>query len=1011
MYLNCHTYYSLRYGTFSELELLQLAQQNHITRVVLTDINTTSANLNFVRKAPAYGVTPILGIDFRNGVDPCFVGIAKNNAGYEELNHFLSAHLHTSEAIPDSAPYFKNAFVVYPFEKAVQQKRTVLASHEFVGIALKDLRRLPFSKLQFPKNKLVVLQSVTFRNKRDFNIHRLLRAIDTNVLLSKLSPKEQADPEAKMYPVQNLADAFSEYSFILENTAQLLAACHIHFDFSKNRKPQNLQAFNATKEADAIFLEELCKEGILYRYPNAKTEIYTRLEKELELIKKMGFVSYFLISWDIAAEARRRNFFYVGRGSGANSIVAYLLRITDVDPIDLDLYFERFINLYRANPPDFDIDFSWKDRDAMTQYIFERFEHVALLGTYVTFKERGVIRELGKVFGLPKSEIDFLCEGRYHRTQLDEMSKLVLKYVQWLKGMPNYLSIHAGGILISEKPLHYFSATHLPPKGYPTTQFDMVIAEDVGLFKFDVLGQRGLAKIRETLEILAENRPEEMTKFDIHDIKRFKEDPIINDLIKTAQCMGCFYVESPAMRMLLKKLEVDNYLGLVAASSIIRPGVAKSGMMREYILRHRTPKRAQEKAHPVMLNIMPDTYGVMVYQEDVIKVAHYFADLTLGEADVLRRGMSGKFRSRSEFQKVKTRFITNCRKKKYTDTLIFEIWNQIASFAGYAFAKGHSASYAVESYQSLFLRAYYPLEYMVAVLNNGGGFYRSEFYIHDARMLGATIHAPCINRSLVVNTITGKEIYLGFMYLKDLETRVMDNILNERKAKGPFTSLENFLDRVTISIEQVSILIRIDAFRFTKINKHKLLWKVHLLLSRNTPIEHPKLFPAKQQHFKIPKLHTTIMEFAFEQLELLGFSLYSPFSLLKEPLKNTNSSKDLDQYRGKYIDLYGYLITVKNTTTHHGKRMHFATLLDQQGEVFDTVLFPPVAAKYFFRGKGIYRFYGKVVSEFGFLSIEVVKMQKQDYIQDPRYADARLSQNPSRQRNTIAKVAPLKAEE
>ena len=991
MYLNCHTYYSLRFGTFSEVELLQLAKQNHVTQLVLTDINNTSAGLNFVRKAPEFGIKPILGIDFRNGVLPCFIGIAQNNEGYLELNDFLSHHLHDGSKIPDRAPAFKNAFVVYPFEQVLLNELDLFQEHEFVGISIKDLRRLPFSKLATLTHKLVVQQPVTFRNKQDFNAHRLLRAIDNNVLLSKLPKEEEAHEEEKMYPVQNLAAAFSEFPFILENTEKLLNKCSIHFDFSKDRKPQNLKTFLGSVEEDEQLLDQLCAEGLPYRYEEVNDSIKNRLNKELELIKKMGFVSYFLINWEIVSEARRRGFFYVGRGSGANSIVAYLLRITDVDPMELDLYFERFINLYRANPPDFDIDFSWKDRPAMTKYIFERFEHVALLGTYVTFKERGVIRELGKVFGLPPQDIDFLLAGRYRLEQLDHVSKLVLKYGSLLKGKPNYLSIHAGGILISDKPLHWFSATHLPPKGFPTTQYDMVIAEDVGLYKFDILGQRGLGKIKEALEIVAYNQPEKYADIDIHDIKGFKKDPVINNLIKTAQCMGCFYVESPAMRMLLKKLQVDNYLGLVAASSIIRPGVAKSGMMREYILRHRNKGRTEEKAHPVMLEIMPDTYGVMVYQEDVIKVAHHFAGLDLGEADVLRRGMSGKFRSREEFQKVQDKFISNCRKKGYPESLISEIWNQVASFAGYAFAKGHSASYAVESYQSLFLRAYFPLEYMVAVLNNGGGFYHSEFYVHDARMMGATIHPPCVNKSMAVNRIYGKHIYLGMMYLRDLESRVMERILKERMLRGSFSSLEDFLDRVFIRMEQLSILIRIDAFRFTGINKHELLWKAHLMLSKNDRLEHPKLFPPRHQKFQMPQLNTTALETAFEQWELLGFCLCSPFELLEETPKNSNGQKDLERHLNKYIDIYGYLVTVKNTSTHHGKRMHFATLVDQHGEVFDTVLFPPVAAKYYFRGKGIYRFYGKVVEEFGFLSIEVIKMKKENYVQDPRYADMRMS--------------------
>ena len=966
---------------------MKLAEQNDVTQLALTDINNTSAGLNFVRKAAEFGIKAILGIDFRNGVSPCFIGIAKNNEGYLELNDFLSEHLHQEKKIPDLAPKFKNCYIIYPFDIVLQNEMTHFEAHEYIGVSIADLRRLRFSRLIEYKDKLLVQQPVTFRNKRDFNAHRLLRAIGNNTLLSKLSTTEQASETEKMFPMQNLLNVFSEYPFILENTAQLMKSCTIHFDFSEGRKPQNLKNYLANEAADIQLLEKLCQEGLPYRYPKITEAVEKRLDKELSLIIKMGFVSYFLINWDIVSYARKQKFFYVGRGSGANSIVAYLLRITDVDPMELDLYFERFINLYRTNPPDFDIDFSHRDRPIMTKYIFERFENVALLGTYVTFKWRGMVRELGKVFGLPKDEIDNLCAGNFQASRLDGISSLVVKYTQLLEGMPNYLSIHAGGILISERPLHWFSATHLPPKGYPTTQYDMVIAEDVGLYKFDILGQRGLAKIKEAITILEQTRPEEFAQWDIHDIKRFKEDPKINGLIKTAQCMGCFYVESPAMRMLLKKLEVDTYLGLVAASSIIRPGVSKSGMMREYILRHRNPGRTEEKAHPVMLDIMPETYGVMVYQEDVIKVAHHFAGLDLGEADVLRRGMSGKFRSREEFKRVEQKFIDNCRKKGYDDTLIFEVWNQVASFAGYAFAKGHSASYAVESYQTLFLRAYFPLEYMVAVLNNGGGFYRAEFYIHEARMLGAKIHAPCINKSDAANRIYGKQLYLGFMYLKELEARVIERILKERNQNGVFISLEDFLDRVLIAIEQVSILIRINAFRFIGTNKHELLWKAHLFLNKNIKIDHPKLFKPKQQRFKIPKLHTTDLEMAFTQLELLGFCLCSPFELLVERPKNTNGSKDLQRYLNLRIDIYGYIVTVKNTSTHTGKQMHFATLVDQQGEVFDTVLFPPVAAKYRFRGRGIYRFYGKVVSEFGFLSIEVIKMRKEDYIADPRYAD------------------------
>jgi DNA polymerase-3 subunit alpha len=349
----------------------------------------------------------------------------------------------------------------------------------------------------------------------------------------------------------------------------------------------------------------------------------------------MNFASYFLINWDIVRYAQSKDYYYVGRGSGANSMVAYLLRITDVDPIDLDLYFERFINPYRSNPPDFDIDFSWTDRDDMTRYIFDRFgtQRTALLGAYNTFQHDAVIRELGKVFGLPPGEIDKLQMASKY-PDIDDLGKMVLRYSDLIKGFPSHLSVHSSGIIISEEPITTYTATIMPPKGYPTTQFSMLEAEDIGLYKFDILSQRGLAKIKDALTLVKENKNVDL---DVHNMQEYKDDERIKELLREGKAIGCFYVESPAMRMLLTKLKADDYLRLVAASSIIRPGVARSGMMREYIVRHRDPNKRKD-INPLLLALMPDTYGVMVYQEDVIKVAHYFAGLSLAEADVLRRG-------------------------------------------------------------------------------------------------------------------------------------------------------------------------------------------------------------------------------------------------------------------------------------------------------------------------------------------------------------------------------------
>ncbi len=986
MYLNNHSYYSLRYGTISEIELLEMAQQHECTYFPLTDINNTSACLNFIRKAPSYGIIPIVGIDFRNDAQQCYVCLAKNNQGFLELNQFLSKHLHEEKVFPDQAPSFNHSVVIYPFEKLLTIEKTSFSDNEFIGVGFADINKLHFSKLSEFTDKLVLLHTVTFRGKRDFNTHRLLRAIDTNTLLSKLPVSQQGMPEHKMYTPIIFKEAFKSYPHIIENTEKLLAQCSIEFNFSKDRKNQNLKTVFQSIDADYKKLVSLCKSKLPERYEVITDAIRDRLEKELSLIKQQNFVSFFLINWKIIQYAKSKDYYHVGRGSGANSIVAYLLEITDVDPIELDLYFERFMNLYRASPPDFDIDFSSWDREDVTRFIFEAFgsnDQVALLGAYVSFKHSGAVRELGKVFGLPKHEIDKLSDGKYDDQKLDQLSRLVLKYAKILHGRPNYISIHAAGIIISEQPIHYFSATHLPPKGFSTVQFDMHIAEDVGLYKFDILGQRGLGKIKDAIGIIKENYPDVVLP-NIHNAKPFFEDPNINAMIERAECIGCFYVESPAMRMLLKKLGVRDYLTLVAASSIIRPGVAKSGMMREYILRHKNPER-RKQAHPVLWDIMPDTYGVMVYQEDVIKVAHHYAGLDLGEADVLRRGMSGKYRSREEFQAVKDKFISNCRERGEVDEVIFEVWRQIESFAGYAFAKGHSASYAVESYQSLFLKCYYPLEYMVATINNGGGFYRVETYLHEARINGASIYAPCINSSSIETTIQGKEIYLGFQHLQGLEKRTMLKIM-DAKVSGVFTSLDDFMERTPLSIEQLDILIRIDAFRSLSTDKRSLLWEAHYKCNHSSVNElQRQLFKVNVKDFTLPKFTITDLENAFDQLELLNFTLYDPFILLEE-LPSTNLlSTNLALYLNKIIVIYGYLITVKNTSTSKGERMYFGTFLDQKGEWIDTVHFPPVAKKYPFRGKGIYQITGKVVSEFDFLSIEVIKQKRMSYVSDPRF--------------------------
>ncbi len=983
MYLNCHTYYSLRYGTFSEIELLELAKKNNVTTLALTDINNTSACLNFIRKAKDYNIKPVIGIDFRNGAKQCYVAIAKNNKGFESLNNFLSYYLEHKLELPEIAPKLKSSYFIYPLENVLQNEIKNFANNEFIGVSVEELSKLRFSNVNRFKEKLVVLQTVTIRSKKDFNAHRLLRAIDNNTLLSKLATTEECKPTDKMFSIEYLKEAFAAFPHILENTAQLLSHCNIEFKFGSERQSQNLKFYTHSFKADCELLDKLCKEGLTKRYKKPSPKVIDRLKTEMEIIKSLDFVSFFLINHDIVSYAKSKGYFHVGRGSGANSIVAYIIGITDVDPIELDLYFERFINPFRASPPDFDIDFSWKDRDEVTNYIFRRFKNTALLATYNTFKYKATVRELGKVFGLPKEEIDKLSKGHYNPAHLDNISKLVLQYGRLIEGFPNHLSVHSCGVLILDKSVHYYSATHIPPKGFSTVQFDMIIAEDVGVYKFDILGQRGLAKIKDTLDIIAENSPE-LPPIDITNVEAFKTDQNINNLLKTGGAIGAYYVESPAMRGLMQKLQTQDYLGLVAASSIIRPGVSGSGMKDEYIKRHRNPEKRKD-AHPILMKIMPDTYGVMVYQEDVMKVASQFADLTLTEADVLRRGMSGKFRSRTEFQAVEEKFISNCKKKGFKDDLIFEVWNQIKSFAGYAFAKGHSASYAVESYQSLYLKCYFPIEFMTAVLNNGGGFYSAAHYLHEAKMQGAIICLPCINTSDHPNRLINKTIYLGFGYLKNLESFTIQRILSERQLNGIYLSLNDFIDRINISIEQLTILIRIDAFRFTTKPKTQLLWEAMFKLNANgTKTNQSKLFKVAHKEFILPKLNSNWIENAYDELELLGFPLCGYFKLVKEDMQNGILATQMKNYANREVLIYGNLVCTRFNKTSQGKNMRLSTFVDIQGHYFDAVHFTKVVDQFPIHGLGIYACYGKITNRFDFCSMNVIWSKKIPIRPNPR---------------------------
>jgi len=962
--------------------LVEEAARLGIEALALTDINNSMGMVDFVKACREHGVHPMAGIEYRSGDRFLYTGIARNPNGFRELNDFLTYHNETGLPLPERAPPLEDVWFIYDFHDNPLQGRRRLRDQELIGVRPGEVNKILSSRWNSQLSRLVIRHPVTFLQQKDHALHRHLRAIDHNILLSQLKPRQMAQDSEVLLSPDLLRCAYDDYSGIRRNTEGILKDCWIDFDFTtvKNKK-----TFTGTSQDDKILLEKLAMDGMVYRYGQRNREALKRIRHELEIIHRLGFSSYFLITWDVIRYSMSRGFYHVGRGSGANSIVAYCLRITDVDPIDLDLYFERFINPKRTSPPDFDIDFSWKDRDEVLDYIFKRYgrKHTALIGTISTFRNRSIFREMGKVYGLPKEEIDLLVKEPESALNDNHITRRIYEAGSLLMDFPNLRSIHAGGVLISEEPLTMYTALDMPPKGFLTTQWDMYVAESLGFEKLDILSQRGIGHIKESAEIIQRNRG---IGVDVHRVDEFKKDKKVLKQLRTGETNGCFYIESPAMRGLLTKLQCDSYRTLVAASSIIRPGVAQSGMMREYIHRFHHPGDF-EYLHPIMEEQLKETFGVMVYQEDVIKVCHHFAGLDLADADVLRRAMSGKYRSRKEFDRIAQRFFDNCRNRGYSDKLTHEVWRQISSFAGYSFSKAHSASFAVESFQSLYLKAHFPLEFMTAVINNFGGYYSTWVYFNEARRWGGIIHLPCVNRSEYKTSISGKDIFVGFIHLQNLEQQVAWMIIEEREQDGDYQSLEDFLQRVPIGLEQVIILIRIDALRFTGKSKKALLWDAHLALGnqkKKDPMR--ELFPVQKRKFALPELEQTVLENTYDELEILGFSVSIPaFELLQTSFRGKIFARHMSDHLGKKVRMLGNLVTIKNVRTKRKQWMNFGTFLDSEGEFFDVVNFPDSLRRYPYKGRGIYLLFGEITEEFGFPGMTVEKMAKLPYKPDPRY--------------------------
>ena len=677
------------------------------------------------------------------------------------------------------------------------------------------------------------------------------------------------------------------------------------------------------------------------------------------MIRDKGYADYFLVVDEIVRQAPRT----CGRGSAAASIVSYCLGITHVDPIRHNLLFERFLNPGRHDPPDIDVDFPWDERPAILEWVFKQYghQHAAMVANQNTLATRAALRKIAKVYGLPAAEIgkalnfldrraDFVdlqqdmtvqdwardvCKALNLRNPWPE----ILYWSTQLEGHFRNLGLHPGGVVLVPDEIRRYVPVEISASNLPVIQWEKDQTEEAGLVKIDLLGNRSLAVIRDAIAAVARNtgRVIDYATWDP------LSDPATNELIRRGDTMGCFYVESPATRLLLKKLwagmpparksAADVFEYLVVVSSIIRPA---ANVFADELVRRAHGQRYRS-LHPLLDEVLQETHGIMVYQEDVMKVAVALGGFSVEDGDQLRKVLSKTHKAR-QLRDYRRQFYEGATARGVQQHVIDAIWAMIMSFAGYSFCKPHSASYAQVSFKSAYLRAHYPAEFIAAVVSNQGGYYSAFAYLSEGRRMGLTILPPDINASAWAYTGSGTTVRVGLMQIKGLQEDLAKRIIAKREQHGPYRSLSDFVSRVKLDYAQAKLLIKAGCFDSIagELTRPALLWRVFA----SQAMKSPSSIPIPTEYSAQKKLQ--------HELALFGFPLHChPLDRFTEPLAGTQRilAKDLDQYVGKEVTLIGWLLTEKIVSSKKGEPMEFMTLEDQTG-MYDATVFPTTYRQY-----------------------------------------------------------------
>jgi DNA polymerase-3 subunit alpha len=1042
IHLHNHSEFSILDGAIKVKDLVEAAYENNMPAVALTDHGNVFGAVSFFKEAKAKGIKPILGCEMYVAPKSRFekklrqsetshfhlVLLVKDEKGYKNLCQLITKSYlegfyykpridkellaqHTEGLIGFSACL--KGEIAHSLSRGAEEE-AARAALEYAALfpdgdfyielqdngleKQKEINPLLLQMARKLRLPLVATNDTHYLHRDDAESHDILLCIQTNKKVNDQDRIRFGTDEFYFKSAAEMIDVFKGVPEAIQNTAKIAAKCNFDFPESGYFLPQFKIPEGASLEQ---YFDQVSKEGFENRveflrqkeekkqlsYPLSEYE--ERLEKEVKLIKEMGFEGYFLIVWDLIQKAKAENIpVGPGRGSAAGSLLAYCLGITDIDPIEYDLLFERFLNPERISLPDIDIDFCGRRREEVLDYVTKKYgqENVCQIITFGTMAARQAVRDAGRALEVPLPEVDRIAkmippfgpeasiEGALNKIpQLRELRESnpkiahLLSVAQKLEGQVRHPSIHAAGVVITPKPLVEFMPLYRSIKGEITTQFPMQDIEAIGLLKMDLLGLRNLTVIHDTTELVKKEKREEI------DLKEIPlDDQETFEVFQSGNTDGVFQFESQGMKDLLRNFKPENFRDLIALNALYRPGPLKSGMTDEFIKRKHHPDRVTYEC-PELEPILKETQGIIVYQEQVMKIATELASFSLAEADILRKAMGKKVTRMMKAQR--QRFIQGAKKRGLSQAKIDKIFEQIKYFAGYGFNKSHSAAYAYLAYHTAYLKAHYPVYFLAALLTSEaerGDTPQIVKYINECEGMGIKVLPPDINESDFNFTVGQGNIRFGLSAIKNVGEGAARALLQARKNKGKFTSPFDIFEEVNpkvVNRKVIESLIKAGALDSLGWRRSQCFHLVDKMLDLAHEVQ--KIKSSKQNllfgrgQIESPSVPAEIkqmrewdepLKLSYEK-DALGFYITGhPLAQYEKRLKKlvSHSLSDLDEERdfNNEVRVAGIVASMKAIKTKRDERM--ATfLLEDLSDRIEVVAFPDSYKRYYdYLGEG-----------------------------------------------------------